>query len=87
MIFSDCDSVLQKVKKRVECKLRYALDNDIDAILKIRQMIQGMQCHIRLEYVKSQQDNHVPFQDATFPQQLNILMDEAISKFIDKSIA
>ena len=85
-VYSDCESVLKKVRLRADDRVRFALENDIDIILEIRSMIASMKCQIRLQYVKSHQDRHISFQEAPFPQQLNILMDEQVRVYIDKNV-
>ena len=85
IIYSDCDSVLKKIKTRADDRLKFALADDIDIVLQIRKLLSKIDCYIRLEYVKSHQDRILAFQDAPFPQQLNILMDEAVRLFIDEN--
>ena len=86
VLYSDCESLLKKLKDRVDNRSKYALSNDVDILLQIRLMLQQIKCSVRLQYVRSHQDRHVRFQEAPLPQQLNILMDEAVRKFIDSSI-
>ena len=87
VLYSDCESLLKKLQDRVDNKSKHALENDVDILLQIRSMLQQIKCTVRLQYVRSHQDKHIRFQDATLPQQLNILMDEAVRKFIDSTIA
>ena len=71
---------------RADDQVRFALENDIDIILEIRSIIASIKCQIRLQYVKSHQDRHIAFQEAPFPEQLNILMDEQVRVFIDQNV-
>ena len=86
VLYSDCESLLKKLKDRVDNRSKHALGNDVDILLQIQLMLQQIKCSAHLQYVRSHQDKHIRFQEATLPQQLNILMDEAVCKFIDSSI-
>ena len=87
ILYSDCDSILQKLRQRLDNWAKYALENDIDILLQIQKMKKELRCKVNIEYVLSHRDKVIRFQDASFPQQLNILMDEAVRKYIDLSVS
>ena len=86
VILSDCDSLIRKISRGVEYSTKYALQDDIDIVLQIRKMLRSIQCKISIRYVRSHRDRVMRFEDASFHSQLNILMDEAVRKYIDANV-
>ena len=82
-LLSDCESLIRKIARGVEFSTKYALQDDIDIILQIRKMLREIKCRVSIIYVRSHRDKVMRFEDAPFPNQLNILMDEAVRKYID----
>ena len=84
-IYTDSESAIQCSTIPNLSSTKYALHNDIDVILELKDQLRRSSHNIKLVHVEGHQDKHTPFEKLSPEAKLNVLMDKMVGLFIEQN--